>query len=192
MQRCRNRECLQDEYGTAAIKTVELDDSLGGLPVQWREVQDHESSTFLSYFKKGIKYLLGGHDSGFRHVGDEEFQPRLLQCKGKRNVRVRQVPLAFESLNRGDVFILDTGEDIFVWMPPKAGRLERIKGVHHANNIRDQERAGRGNVVVLGSSLPLPSPPTPTIPTHSHCPLRRRLAKQLGLLEDLWQAARQS
>lgn len=43
-----------DEGGVAAYKSVELDHSLGGVAVQYREVQEHETKQFLSYFITGI------------------------------------------------------------------------------------------------------------------------------------------
>jgi len=144
-------EASQDEYGTAAFKAVELDDQLGGGPVQHREVQDHESSLFGSYFKSGVKYLPGGVKSGFTHVDPEAVEKRLFMVKGKRNIKVKQVDLGISSLNKTDCFILDCGkgQDIFVYMPEGSSRMERFKGTQAANAIRDEDHAGEGEVKIV-------------------------------------------
>jgi len=138
----------QDEAGTAAYKTVELDDLLGGAPVQHREVQGHESDLFLSYFNNEIKLLEGGVESGFRHVEPEKYQPRLLHLKGKKKVRVTQVPLERASLNEGDVFILDSGVKIFQWNGKSAGATEKGKGAQVSRALSD-DRQGKAKVHVL-------------------------------------------
>lgn len=81
----------QDESGTAAIKTVELDAILGGRAIQHRELQGYESDKFLSYFKPCIIPLEGGFASGFKKPEEEKFETRLYICKGKRAIRVKQV-----------------------------------------------------------------------------------------------------
>lgn len=98
----------QDEAGTAAFKTVELDDLLGDLPIQYREVQGSESNLFLSYFKNGIKYLKGGVDGAFKKGEKEKLEPKLFQLKGRSKVVLSQVDLNGSVLNQGDCLF---------WMP---------------------------------------------------------------------------
>ena len=44
--------------GSAAIFAVQLDDQLGGVPVQYRQVQDHESSLFFASFPGGTLFSI--------------------------------------------------------------------------------------------------------------------------------------
>ncbi|XP_065668513.1 advillin isoform X2 [Hydra vulgaris] len=144
-------ETTQDESGVAAYKTVELDDYLGGDPVQYREVQRHESKKFLDIFPNGIEYLEGGIESGFTKVDRDNYTKRLLHVKGKRNVRIEQVEVTYKSLNHGDVFILDDGMTIYCWNGKDSSKRERIKAAEIARKIRDEERGGKGQVILIDS-----------------------------------------
>jgi len=138
----------QDEAGTAAYKTVELDDLLNGATVQHREVQGHESEMFMGYFKNQIRLMEGGVDSGFHHVEPEKYTPRLLHLKGKKRVRVTQVDLSSKSLNSGDVFILDAGLKLYQFNGRKAGPQEKMKGAQTSRAISD-ERKGIPHIFVV-------------------------------------------
>ncbi|CAL1537095.1 unnamed protein product [Lymnaea stagnalis] len=139
----------QDEAGIAAYKSVELDDLLGGAPVQHREVEGHESQRFLSYFPSGIKIKAGGAKSGFNHVDKGVFQPRLIHVKGKRNPRFSEcTEISWEQMNHGDCFIVDLGQIIFPWLGAECNRTEKMKTLDHCRKLRD-ERGGKANIVVL-------------------------------------------
>ncbi|KAI8781961.1 gelsolin protein 2 [Biomphalaria glabrata] len=139
------RYSTQDEYGTAAYKTVELDTLLNDVPVQHREVQGHESELFKSYFKS-ISILKGGADTGFRHVKPEEYKPRLLQITGtKVSVTVTEVPMKKERVTSNDVFILDKGLEIFQWNGKTCNKDEKYKAVQVLQQIKS-ERGGKPNV----------------------------------------------
>lgn len=122
------KDSSQDEQGVAAYKTVELDMSLGDAAIQHREVQGGESDAFLSLFKC-VRYLEGGVATGFKHVDRDAFPTRLLHIKGRRNIRVQQVALSGNSLNSGDVFILDAGRFLYQWNGKGSSNVEKTKAL---------------------------------------------------------------
>ncbi|KAI5427093.1 Villin-2, variant 2 [Lathyrus oleraceus] len=143
------KDTSQDEAGTAAIKTVELDASLGGRAVQHREIQGHESDKFLSYFKPCIIPLEGGVASGFRTPEEEEFETRLYVCKGKRVVRIKQIPFARSSLNHDDVFILDTKEKIYQFNGANSNIQERAKALEVIQLLKEKYHEGTSSVAIV-------------------------------------------
>ncbi|KAF3689723.1 Advillin p92 [Channa argus] len=140
----------QDEQGAAAVYTIQLDEFLGSIPVQHREVQDYESDTFRGYFKQGVIYMKGGVASGMRHIETNTYDiKRLLHVKGNKRVIAKEVEMSWTSFNLGDVFLLDTGKTIIQWNGPKSNRQERLKGMMLAKDIRDRERGGRADIRVI-------------------------------------------
>nr|GLL47437.1 villin-2 [Ipomoea trifida] len=137
------KDTSQDEAGTAAIKTVELDATLGGRAVQHREIQGHESDKFLSYFKPCIIPLEGGVTTGFKKPEEEEFETRLYTCKGKRVVRLKQVPFSRSSLNHDDVFILDTKDKIYQFNGANSNIQERAKALEVIQFLKDKYHEGK-------------------------------------------------
>ncbi|CAE6517773.1 unnamed protein product [Rhizoctonia solani] len=96
-----------DEAGTAAYKTVELDDYLGGVPTQYRECQYYESPRFRSYFPKGIRILSGGVRTGFTHPEPGAPRPpKLFQITANS---VTEIRLPVKYLEEGDVYVFEPG-----------------------------------------------------------------------------------
>lgn len=132
-----------DEQGTAALKAVELDDRLGGKPVQIRVVQGKEPPHFLAMFNGTFTILEGGKSSAFdgKYISSNPPITRdlddlcldnitengkdvsvgsqyLLQVHGRSALTAKavQVPLKTASLNTNDCFVLVDGKEAYLWM----------------------------------------------------------------------------
>lgn len=164
----------QDEAGTAAYKTVELDEFLQGAAVQHREVQAQMSDDFLALFPR-FSILRGGVVSGFTHVEQDPevkevttllriFKYAKIPSRsyhlvvelmtGCRHPSARkadaiivvEVEPSTDSLDEEDVFVLDKGDKIWVWQGKKASPMEKAKA---AQVIHDLTQAKHVDVEVL-------------------------------------------
>jgi len=91
-------------------------------------------------------------------VKPKEYKPRLLHVKGKRNVRVTEVPMSRKSLNSGDVFILDAGLKLWSWQGAKASGQEKVKAASVMQAL-DDERGGKPERFVISESDKDTEPP---------------------------------
>lgn len=132
----------QDEAGTAAYKTVELDEFLHGAATQHRETQRHPSGDFVSLFRR-ISIRAGGVASGFTHVEPEVKQNvltllRVFKHPGAGRVDsviVHEVEPTWRSLDDGDVFVLDKGDKIWVWQGKSCSPMEKAKSAQVVNDM---------------------------------------------------------
>ncbi|KAH7132295.1 hypothetical protein B0J11DRAFT_521356 [Dendryphion nanum] len=138
------RHTTQDEAGTAAYKTVELDEFLHGKATQHREIQSAPSDAFVALFPR-LKILRGGVSSGFTHVETED-QPQHIDTllrifkhpspnAGRDAILVHEVEPTWQSLDEGDVFVLDRGDKILVWQGKNCAPMEKMKAAQVVNDL---------------------------------------------------------
>jgi len=134
------KETSIDEQGTAAYKTVELDDFFDGDATQHREVMGEETDAFKALFGE-ISYLEGGVDSGFKHVIPEGWNTKMYQVrKIKGKTEIIQVPLHTRMIDQRDVYILDAPNAIYVLEGTKSTQQEKAEANMKAEQI-EQNRA---------------------------------------------------
>jgi len=131
-------EATTDEAAIAAYKSVELDEHLGGSPIQHREVQGQESSRFQGYFKKGIRYLSGGAKTGLSHYVEDK-SPKVFHVKGKRKPLVRQLNnISWSEMNKGDSYVIDVPEyrKVLIWRGANTNRFEKLQAANFADILK--------------------------------------------------------
>lgn len=150
----------QDEAGTAAYKTTELDEFLGGAATHHREVQQSPSEDFLALFPR-LSIRSGGVRSGFNNVAAEleankkEILTLLRVFKnpaagtGANGVVVLEVEPTWNNLDDMDVFILETGDKVWVWQGKDCSPMEKAKA---AQVVHDMTLAKHIEVEVLSQT----------------------------------------
>jgi gelsolin len=134
---------------------------LHGLPVQYREVQGHESKLFLSYFPHFI-LMKGGVDSGFHHVSEPPpldthklYRITVSRHGTKSTLAVREVAPEGASLVGADAYVLDKGAHIWQLNTKKSTGQERFKAAEFVHTLTNG-RKGKCDIQVYGKALPIP------------------------------------
>ncbi|XP_016913236.2 protein flightless-1 isoform X1 [Apis cerana] len=138
-----------DKRACAAIHAVNLRNYLGAQCRTIREEQGEESDEFLMLFESGITYIEGGRtSSGFYTVEDTPSITRLYRVHAAdASIHLEPVPVCFDSLDPGFVFVLDTGNKIFIWYGKKAKSTLKSKARLMAEKINKNERKNKAEII---------------------------------------------
>merc|ERR1712061_783201 len=101
-----------------------------------------ESEAFKALFSNGVSYMDGGVNSGFKHVVPEGYDTKMYQVrKVKGTVEIIQAPLHTNVIHKGDCFILDAPDWIYVLEGDASTHFER----QAANTQAEQIEANRAS-----------------------------------------------
>ncbi|XP_016011409.2 gelsolin isoform X2 [Rousettus aegyptiacus] len=119
-------QSTQDEVAASAILTAQLDEELGGTPVQSRVVQGKEPAHLMSIFDGKPMVVYQGGTS--REEGQTApASTRLFQVRASSSGATRAVEITpkASALNSNDAFVLKTPSTAYLWVGAGASEAEK-------------------------------------------------------------------
>ncbi|XP_076868766.1 advillin [Brachyhypopomus gauderio] len=144
------RHATQDEITACAYQAVNVDNRYNGAPVQVRVTMGKEPRHFLAIFKGKLIIYEGG--TGKPGVVTPHPGARLFQVRGTNevNTKATEVPARASSLNSNDVFLLTSGDAMYMWYGKGCSGDEREMGKTVADVLSKQEK----QIVMEGQEPP--------------------------------------
>lgn len=145
----QGKDSSTDERAASAIFTMQMDDEMGGFPVQVMVTQGKEPAHFRQLFKGRMVIHSGGKASGFRNRRDSDTidtdGTALFHVKGtnKLNTCGVQVEEVAAVLNSGDCFVLVLPRKVYSWKGCGASASEQ-EVANNIANILAADHLGHG------------------------------------------------
>lgn len=139
-----------DKKACAAIHAVNLRNHLGARCRTIREEQSDESDEFLALFDSNIVYIEGGRTmTGFFTIEDNVFNTRLYVVHNDdTSLNLEPVAVDYETLDEGNVFLLDAGLKLFLWFGKKARNTVKSKSRLLTEKINKNERKNKAEIIM--------------------------------------------
>lgn len=139
-----------DKRACAAIHAVNLRNYLGARCRTIREEQGDESDEFFALFDTPITYIDGGRTAtGFFTIEDVQHNSRMYRVHGAgASVHMEPVLVASASLDPRFVFVVDDGENIYMWNGKKSKNTLKSKARLMAEKINKNERKNKTEIVM--------------------------------------------
>ncbi|XP_020500770.2 advillin [Labrus bergylta] len=146
----QGRHATQDELAASAFQAVDLDQKLGGEPVQVRVTMGKEPRHFMAIFKGKMVIFEGG--TSRKGATDPEPPIRLFQVCGsdQSNTKAIEVPVLASSLNSNDVFLLRSQSGIYLWCGKGSSGDERAMAKEVSTAIGQNSQRGSEELVAEG------------------------------------------
>lgn len=139
-----------DKRACAAIHAVNLRNYLGARCRTIREEQGDESDEFFCLFDTPITYIEGGRTAtGFFTVEDVSHNVRMYRVHGSgATIHLEPVPVLSDALDPRFVFVIDVGEQIFIWYGKKAKNTLKSKARLMVEKINKNERKSKTEIMM--------------------------------------------